>query len=116
MLECSLTIIPLDRYASHHSQIIAKIINRMKYFLMDFRNKMKNKVITSNARIAIHARDRVDTINSQNITIGNNWSFRFLFLRYHNTKTGKNAINRNPKLVGLSNKKLFLTFHLSIKV
>jgi hypothetical protein len=64
-------MIHLDRYASHHSHIIAKIINRMKYFLTDFRYKMKNKTMVSSARTAIHARDRVEMIKSQNIIAGN---------------------------------------------
>ncbi len=46
------------------------IINREKYFLIDFRNKMNNKVIASNARITIPARDQVEKIRSQNIKIG----------------------------------------------
>jgi hypothetical protein len=63
---------------------------------------MKNNTIASKARIAIHARDRVENIRSQNIIVGNNWSFHHFFLRKPNTNTGKNAINQNPKLVGLS--------------
>lgn len=70
MFECSLTIIHLDRYASHHNHIIATIISRMKYFLMDFRYNMKNNTIASNTRIAIHARDHVEKIKSQNIIVG----------------------------------------------
>jgi hypothetical protein len=65
---------------------------------------MKNSTIASIAHMAIHARDRVERIRSQNITDGNIWSFLFLFLKYQSTNTGKNAINQNPKLVGLSNK------------
>ena len=65
---------------------------------------MKNRIIASRAQTAIHARDRVERIKSQNIITGNIWSFLLLFLKNHSTKTGKNAINQNPKLVGLSNK------------
>ena len=65
---------------------------------------MKNNTIASNTRTAIHARDRVEKIRSQNIIVGIIWSIFFLFLKNHNTNTGKNAINQNPKLVGLSNK------------
>jgi hypothetical protein len=54
--------------------------------------------------MAIHARDRVEKIRSQNIIVGIIWSIFFLFLRNHSTNTGKNAINQNPKLVGLSNR------------
>ena len=78
---------------------------------MDFRYNMKNSTIASNARTAIHARDHVDSIKSQNAITGNIWSFLFLFLKYQSTNTGKNAINQNPKLVGLSNKNWFLTCH-----
>jgi len=65
---------------------------------------MKNNAMASNARMAIHARDRVEKIRSQNIIVGIIWSIFFLFLRNHSTNTGKNAINQNPKLVGLSNR------------
>ena len=65
---------------------------------------MKNRVITSSTRTAIQARDQVEKIKSQNIIIGIIWSFLLFVLRYHSTKTGKNAINQNPKLVGLSNR------------
>lgn len=44
----------------------------MKYFLMDFRYNMKNRITASSAQIAIHARDRVEKIKSQNIIVGNN--------------------------------------------
>ena len=88
---------------------MVRITNPAKYFFTYFRYNMKNRIITSNARMAIHARDRVEKIKSQNIIVGNIWSIFFLFLKNHSTKTGKNAINRNPKLVGLSNKNVFLT-------
>ena len=39
---------------------------------------------------------------SQKKIMGNNWSFRFFFLRNPSTNTGKKATNQNPKLVGLS--------------
>ncbi len=65
-------MIHLDRYASHHSHIIAIIISGMKYFLMDFRYSIKNSTNTSSIRIAIHARDRVERINSQNSIVGTN--------------------------------------------
>ena len=47
------------------------IHNGMKYFLTRFRNSMKNRTITSNAQIQIHARDRVERINNQKNIIGN---------------------------------------------
>ena len=47
------------------------MISRMKYFLTDFRYTMKNKTIASMARTAIHARDRVESIKSQNMITGN---------------------------------------------
>ena len=78
------------------------MISRMKYFLTDFRYTMKNRIIASSARTAIHARDRVESIKSQNMITGNIWSFLFLFLKNHSTKTGKKAISQNQKLVGLS--------------
>ncbi len=46
-------------------------INRTKYFLTDFRYTIKNKIIASNARTAIHARDQVEKIKAQNIITGN---------------------------------------------
>lgn len=80
------------------------IINGMKYFLTDFRYNMKNNTIASNARIAIQARDHVDKINNQNTITGAIWSFLLLFFKKPSINTGKNAINQNQKLVGLSNK------------
>ncbi len=65
---------------------------------------MKNNTIASKAQIAIQARDQVERINNQKIIVGIIWSILFLFLKNHNTNTGKNAINRNQKLVGLSNR------------
>lgn len=116
MFECSLTIIHLHKYHIH--QIQTRIIrhNRIKYFWIDFRYSIKKIVIASNNRTAIHARDRVEKINSQKIIVGNTKSFQFFFLEYHNINTGKNAISQNQKLVGLSNKNWFLTCHLSINV
>ena len=72
--------------------------------------------MASTIRTAIHARDRVERTSSQNIIVGNIWSIFFLFLRNQSTNTGKKAINQNPKLVGLSNKNWFLTFHWLIRV
>ena len=89
---------------------------RVKCFFTLFFYIIKKRIIASNARTTIHARDRVERIKSQKNNTGRICSFHFFFLKYPRTKTGKNAINQKPKLVGLSNKNWFLTFHLFIKV
>lgn len=63
-------MIHLPKYANHQSQIIERMTSRIKYFLIDFRYDMKNRTIASNARTAIHARDRVEKIKSQNSIVG----------------------------------------------
>ena len=112
VVECSLVRIFCPNIPVIPPQMTKQRKKTVRYLgrcLIDFRWRMKKIATTSMANITIAALDRVERTSNPNSIVYPICFLILFFLRNQRAKTGKKAISRNPKLIGLSKRNLFLT-------